>query len=54
MYQIQSKSESITVKTFYTLLECKMWFQNLCNIPWNWKVITPTNETLDGKLYQTW
>lgn len=54
MFQIQSKSQSVTIKQFDTLLECKLWFQNLCNIPWHWKVITPNNETLDGREYQSW
>jgi len=53
-FSIQSKSDSTTVKSCDSLLECKWWFDNICNIPWNWKVVSPTGEVLDGKLYQSW
>lgn len=53
-FRIQSKSDSTTVKSCDTLIECKWWFDNICNISWNWKVISPTGEELDGKHYQSW
>ena len=53
-YQVQSKSESISIKYYKTLGECKKWFENYCNIPSNWVVIAPDGESLDGKYYQNW
>ena len=54
MFKIQSKSDSTTVKEYHSLSECKWWFEMICNIPWNWKVICPDGSVLDGKLYQSW
>ena len=54
MFELQSKSDSTIVKEFVSIYECKRWFDNICNIPWNWKVITPSGEILDGNHYQSW
>ncbi len=54
MYHSQDCCEYVTIKEFATLEECKYWFEMVCNIPWNWNVITPSGRTLDGKYYQTW
>jgi hypothetical protein len=53
-FQIQSKSESKSIRYYLTIEECKKWFENYCNIPWNWKVVTPNGDVIDGELYQTW
>lgn len=54
MFEIQSKTDSTPLTGFSTLSDVKWWFENICNIPWNWKVITPSGEVLDGKHYQSW
>lgn len=53
MYQIQSKSDSTTIKSLNTLSEVKWWFDNICNIPSNWIVVCPDGTILQGEHYQS-
>ena len=54
MFQIKSVSEDITIKECTSLQECKKWFQNMCNIPWNWYVLTSESKKLIGNSYESW
>lgn len=54
MFKIQSISDSQTVKELKTIAGCKTWFRLFTKVPSDWKVVTPTNEVLLGKDYQTW
>jgi len=54
MYKAYYKNSKEIYKSFNTLYECKMWFQNLCNIPSNWTVECPDGKILAGQTYQEW
>lgn len=54
MFKLQSKSDSSTLTEFLTLEDVKWWFDMLCNIPSNWKVICPDGTVLLGEHYESW